>query len=106
MSQLNGARTRLVETGDAVEHGGLAGAVRPDQCGDVAPLGGKRQVVDGDDAAKAHRQMIDGQNAVAHPWPSLTRSEEIASLCRRNTVGARCPISPRGRQIINSTMAT
>src|SRR4051794_3110654 len=30
----------------------------------------------------------------------------MAWLCRRNTVGARWPISPRGRQIINNTIAT
>src|SRR5437879_4427628 len=96
----------LVEAGDAVEHGGLAGAVRPDQRGDHAPLGAKRQIVDGDNAAEAHRQMIDPENAIAaHPWPSLTRSDEMAWLCCRKTVGARWPISPRGRQIINSTIA-
>ena len=60
MRQPHGAGGRLVETGDAVEHGGLAGAVRPDQRGDLAPLGAERQIVDGDDAAEAHRQMIDG----------------------------------------------
>ncbi len=32
------AAARLVEAGDAVEHRGLAGAVRPDQRGDLAPL--------------------------------------------------------------------
>src|SRR5712675_2085716 len=101
------AQCRFVETGDAVEHGGFAGAVRPDQGGDLAPLGVERQIADGDDAAETHRQTIDGENAFpAHPCPSLTRSDEIAWLCCRNTVGARWPISPRGRQIISSTIAS
>ena len=39
----------------------------------------KEKVVDGDDAAEAHRQPIDGQDVIAaHPCPSLTRSDEIA----------------------------
>jgi hypothetical protein len=53
---------RLVEAGDAIEDGGLARAVRADQCGDVAAFGCERQVVDGDNAAKAHREMIDGED--------------------------------------------
>ena len=55
MRQPHRAAGRLVEAGDAVEHGGLAGAVRPDQRGDLAALGGEGQIVDGDDAAEAHR---------------------------------------------------
>jgi hypothetical protein len=51
MRQPQGAAGWPVESGDAVEHGGLAGAVRSDQCGDLAPLRGKRQIVHGDDAA-------------------------------------------------------
>src|SRR6185312_1666403 len=106
MCEADNACRRLVETGDAVEDRGLAGAVRPDQRGDLAPLGVEGEFVDGDDAAEAHRQAIDGQDVVvAHPCPSLTRSDEIAWLCFRNTVGARWPIRPRGRQIISSTIA-
>src|SRR5215468_507871 len=45
--EAKGARGRLVEAGDAVEHGGLAGAVRADQRGDLAALGHERQLVDG-----------------------------------------------------------
>ena len=37
--ELQAAAARLVEAGDAVEHRGLAGAVRPDQRGDLAPFG-------------------------------------------------------------------
>ena len=64
---------RLVEAGDAVEHGGLAGAVRPDQRGDVAAPDGERQAVDGDEAAEPHGEMLDPQERLAHPRPSLTR---------------------------------
>ena len=72
-------RGRLVEAGDAVEHGGLAGAVRADQRGDLASLGAERQIVDGHNAAETHGQTIDVKNVIAaHPWPSLTRSDEIA----------------------------
>src|SRR5262245_6161220 len=105
MGEVHRARRRLVEAGDAVEHGGLAGAVRPEQRGNLAPFRGKGQLADGDDAAKAHRQAIDGEDRPAHPCPSLTRSEEIAWFFSRKTVGARWPTSPRGRQIIRSTMA-
>ena len=84
MRQPHRAAGGFVEAGDAVEHGGLAGAVRSDQRGDLAPLGRERQVVDGDDAAEPHGQAIDGQDAIAaHPWPSLTRSDEMAWLCWR-----------------------
>ncbi len=64
MRELHGARGRLVEAGDAVEHGGLAGAVRSDQRGDLAPLGIEGEVVDGDDAAETHRQVVDGQDVI------------------------------------------
>ena len=73
---------RLVEAGDAVEDGGLSSAVRPDQGGDVAAPRLERQVVDGDEAAEAHRQMLDREDGVmppAHqPCPSFTREPEIA----------------------------
>src|ERR1700730_11277470 len=93
MRQPHRARCRLVEARDAIEYRGLAGAVRPDQRGDLLALCGKGEIVDRDNAAEAHRQTFDGKNvAFAHPWPSLTRSDEMAWACRRNTVGARWPI--------------
>ena len=49
---------RLVEAGQAVEHRGLAGAVGADDRGDLALAGGQRQIVDRDQAAEAHRQML------------------------------------------------
>src|SRR5260370_2807979 len=107
MGEPHRAGGRLVETGNGVEYGGVGGGVRTDQGGDLGPFGGKRQIVDRDDATEAHREIIDVKNGVtAHPCPSLTRSDEMAWLCSRNTVGARWPISPRGRKIIKSTIAT
>ena len=50
---------RLVEAGDAVEHRGLAGAVRPDQRGDVVPPDLEGDVVDGDESAEAHGEVLD-----------------------------------------------
>jgi len=57
------AQCRFVETGDAVEHGGFTGAVRPDQGGDLAPLASNDRSLTAYDAAETHRQMIDGENA-------------------------------------------
>ena len=53
------ADARLVEAGQAVEDGGLAGAVRADDRGDLAAVGGKGNIVDRDQPAEAHRQMLD-----------------------------------------------
>src|SRR3954466_13454883 len=39
-AQPHGTAGRLVEAGDAVEHGGLAGAVRTNQRGDLLAAGG------------------------------------------------------------------
>ena len=78
MRQADGARGRFVKSGDAVEDGGLAGAVRPDQRGDLAPLGGKGEPVDRDHAAEAHGEAFDAEDGIAaHPRPSLASSEEI-----------------------------
>ena len=41
VAERDAALARLVEAGDAVEHGGLAGAVRADQRGDVAAAASK-----------------------------------------------------------------
>jgi hypothetical protein len=51
MREPHHASARLVEAGDAVEHRGLAGAVRPDQRRDVGPADVERHVVDRDRAA-------------------------------------------------------
>ena len=100
---------RPIKAGDAIEYGGLAGAVRPDQCRDRAAPDLERQIVDGDETAEAHRQVFDtehGGGVLCHqPWPSLTRSTDISLRSLRNTEGSRVAIRPRGRQIMISTMA-
>ena len=65
---------RLVEAGDAVEHGGLAGAVGADQRGDVAAPGLEGEVVDGDQAAEAHGQVLDLEQRVSERGDVRTRA--------------------------------
>src|SRR5262245_37780084 len=60
--QRDAALGRFVEAGDAVEHGGLAGAVRSDQRGDVAAARAEGEVVDRDQPAEAHAQVLDAQH--------------------------------------------
>src|SRR5690606_23723089 len=57
----------LVEAGDAVEDGRLAGAVGADQRGDVAAPDIEGKIVDGDEAAEPHGQMLDRQDGVLDP---------------------------------------
>ena len=104
------AFARLVETGDAVEDRGLAGAVRPDQRGDVVPPDGEGDVVDGGEAAEPHGEMLDLEQGIVlpglHPRPSLTRSPLIEDALPSVIDGSRVPTMPRGRQIMIATMAT
>ena len=78
MVELHHPLGRLVEAGDAVEHGGLAGAVRPDQRGDVLAPDIEGHIVDGDEPAEAHGQVLDLEQGFGlpppHARPSLTRS--------------------------------
>ncbi len=104
---------RLVETGDAVEHRGLAGAVGPDQRGDLAAPGLEGQVADGDQPAELHRQMLDLEKRVVHGWarvhqpcPSLVKEPETAFRSFRKAVGSRLPTKPRGFQTMTMTIAT
>ena len=64
------AGARRVEAGDAVEHGGLAGAVRPDQRGDLAALRREAQGVHRDQAAEPHGEVLDLEDGRAHGWPA------------------------------------
>ena len=100
---------RLVEAGDAVEDGGLAGAVRADQRGDVAAPDLEGEIVDGDEAAEAHRQMLDDEQGIglpAHqPCPSLTSRPETALRSLRKIEGERVETKPRGRTTIITTIA-
>ena len=57
---------RLIHAGDAVERGRLAGAVRADERHDL-PLGNvQREVVDGDDAAELHRDILHAEDVLTH----------------------------------------
>src|SRR5471030_469030 len=72
MQQPDHAHRRLVKTRDAVEHRGLARAVGPDERGDLAAPCGKTEIVDRDQAAEAHRQMLNYKNGfsvIAHRRP-------------------------------------
>ncbi len=92
---------RLVEAGDAVEDRCLARAVRPDESGDLAAPGREGEIVDRDQPAKAHGQVVNLQDcAVArtHPAPSLTSDPEMDLRSLSATVASREPTRPRGRQ--------
>src|SRR5580692_6855231 len=104
MGERDPALARLVEAGDAVEHRGLAGAVRPDDGGDVAAVRREGQVVHRDEAAESHGEVLEAQQH-AHPWPSGTSAPEIALRATRCTEAWRVEISPRGRTTMISTMA-
>src|SRR5215203_2761510 len=96
MLQADETGSRLVEAGDAVEHRGLAGAVRSDERGDVAAPGDERQVVDRDQAAKSHGEVLDPQDGLG--WAHVLRSPSVSD-------GSRVETRPRGRQTMISTMA-
>src|SRR5690606_39182191 len=114
---------RLVEAGDAVEDGGLACAIRPDQRGDVTAADIEGKVVDGDEAAEPHGEMLDAEHRIpvpvgefavrdvlrdyAHqcPSPCATRSAPIFFFSLRTAVGSRVVTRPRGFQTMISTMA-
>ena len=58
---------RAVKAREAVEHCRLARTVRPDDGGDRPRIGGEGDVVDGDEAAEPHRQMLDGEKRLRRP---------------------------------------
>ena len=61
MVQGDPSHGRLVETRQAVEHRGLAGAVGADDGGNFPFSGRERKIVDGHDAAEAHGHVLNGQ---------------------------------------------
>ena len=67
LAQRDHAFGRLVEAGDAVEDRGLARAVGADERGDVAAPGLEGEVVDGDEAAEAHREMLYVEDGILQP---------------------------------------
>ena len=110
MGEQHQAFGRLVEAGDAIEHRGLAGAVGPDQRGDVAAAHRERDVVDGEQPTEAHGQVLDLEQGRGlprlHALPSSTRSLGIGLACSSAIEGVRVPTMPRGRQTMIATMAT
>ena len=81
---------RLVNTGDAVEGCGLAGAVRADERHDL-PLGDmQRQVVDCHDAAELHRDIFHAEDVFTHLLcPPQLRSSLPFSLAYGTDPAAR-----------------
>src|SRR5204863_9631552 len=57
---------RRVEAADKIEHGRLAGAVRPDQGEDLAAPYLEADVVDGADPTEAHAEMRDREKRRRH----------------------------------------
>src|SRR5260370_28683307 len=105
MGERNAALARLVKAGDAIEHGGFAGAVRPDQRRDVAVVRREREIVHGGEAAEPHGQVLDLEQRRAHPCPSLTRVPEMALRSARCTEACRVEIKPRARTSMISPIA-
>src|SRR5262249_43826659 len=106
--QRDASLARLVEAGDAVEHRRLAGAVRPDQCGDIAASGREREIVDCHQAAETHAEVLDAQHGreVRRPsrlaWARTGRSRVVACDAhpRRSRTSEACAPSlwgPRER---------
>src|SRR5579863_8457512 len=59
--KLDVAFTEAVEAADAIEQRGLAGTVRTDQAADLAIADIERHAAQGDDAAKAHRDVRNAE---------------------------------------------
>ncbi|CAK8741413.1 hypothetical protein SODG_004806 [Sodalis praecaptivus] len=85
-----------IKSGQAIEDGGLAGAVRADKRGNRAARHVQINIIQRFDAAKPHMQMRHAQYRFAHGATPL-RGLNPLRLTR---------IRPRGRQIIISTIST
>ena len=89
----------LVEAGEAVEEGRLAGAVGPDDAGDRALLELEVELADGDQAAEALGDLL-GLRAAAHGAPCGRRGGvgRSSPVDRRPTAASgRAPRAPRAR---------
>ena len=84
------------EPGDGVDGRGLAGAVGPDQPGDLARPHGQRQVVDRGDAAVAHGEVVHLEHLRRDPLPAFRRQLDRAGgagvRALRNTPRILVPI--------------
>ncbi|MNI30652.1 hypothetical protein D3C73_845050 [compost metagenome] len=69
--QQDAAAARLVEAGQAVEHGGLAGAVRADQGNHLFLFHAQGHAVDRQQAAEAHAQVFYFKDLAAHLRSSM-----------------------------------
>ncbi len=77
---------RSEQPGAGVERGGLPGAVRADQRGDLSGRGAEGDAVDGDDAAELHGQVVDLEAAgVSHRRASNGRSRPRSPAGERRT---------------------
>ena len=122
----------VVDAGDDVEHGRLAGAVRPDQREDLALVDAELDVVQRDHAAEAHRDARrapaaltprrpvvrpastsggarDGSSSASTRWSATGRPRHRALPSRRSlgSSARRCRDGsrPSGRKIIMITSA-
>ena len=100
---------RFVEAGDAVEHRGLAGAVRTDHRRDLAFARSEGNIVHGHEAAEAHGHVLDREDGrcghcdVSSVGSPCSAAGGLGSL--NVTEGARRETRPRGRRITTATMA-
>src|SRR5437016_1764222 len=93
---------RSVKAGQAIEDRRLAGPVWSDQSGDLARIGGEGKIGNRDEPAKAHRQMLDGEQRLTALGEARHVEEGRAT---RRSEGSRCAKSPRGRHTMIATMA-
>ena len=83
--EVDGPRGGLVETAQAVEEGGLAGAVGTDQTDDLAGLDVEGDVVQGDDPSEAYAEL------------TYLQDRQHCRLLSRITVG-RGSLFPQGHR--------
>ena len=74
------------EAGDEVEHGGLAGTVRPDHPDDLVRPDVEGGLVDGADPAEAHRELADRQDRLCGAIRRLAYGF-VDDVCRRRRSG-------------------
>ena len=97
---------RLIDAGDAVEGRGLPGAVRADQRDDLAVIDVHGKVIDGDDAAELHGDMLNVKNGRTHaslpPFTDLL----VNRLASPASEISRSPMMPRRKKSTTIMMTT
>src|SRR3546814_15846590 len=115
MLQAQPADRRLVEAGQAVEHRGLAGTVGADDGGDLAVPGGEADVIDRDQAAEPHGQVLDReQRANAHSAASPAGAlrpggdpcPDGGAWSASSTDGSRSDSSTEERHVVKECVST